>query len=176
MDPIQRRLHQEYKDMCELRDKCRGMFEFEVSEDYRLYDIKLIGIETLVGTTEEDMRMSNYHEFSVKVPLNPKLENPNIKFKEPIFHPNWYSDGRICFGTQWVQGDKLSELVIDVIKMMLFEIVNPRSPANSSANEWYLQNERNIRDVLPKVQFPPPSEEERLEFYDVGGLEFYDEK
>jgi len=60
---------------------------------------------------------------------------------------------------------------------MTFEIVNPRSPANCVANEWYLQNIRNIRHILPKVQFPPPTEEEGLEIYDAAeGLEFYDEK
>ena len=174
MDPIQRRLHQEYKDMCELRDKCRGMFEFEVSEDYRLYDIKLIGIETLVGTTEEDMRMSNYHEFSVKVPLNPKLENPNIKFKEPIFHPNWYKRGKVCYGGQLTMDDRISELVIDIVNMMQYKIVNLDNPTDhGDAKRWYERNRDNIKSIIPQIQFPP-SDTSELEFYDNDDeLEFY---
>ena len=175
MNPRQQRLLNDYNDMVDLRDRSKGMLDFRVSNNYQHYVVTIDGIEALVGATKGIKR--KYHVFTIDLPPEYPLRQPDVRFKETIFHPNWYSDGRICFGTQWVQGDKLSELVIDIIKMMTFEIVNPRSPANSVANEWYLQNKRNIRHILPKVQFPPPTEEEGLEIYDAAeGLEFYDEK
>ena len=173
MNPRQQRLLNDYNEMVSLRDQSKGMLDFRESNNYQHYDVTIDGIETLVGATKGTKRKR--HAFTIDLSPEYPLRQPDVRFKNTIVHPNWYSDGRICFGTQWVQGDTLSELVIDVIKMMIFEIVNPRSPANSSANEWYLRNERNIRDIVPKIQFPPPSEEGRLEFYDEGELDFYDE-
>lgn len=172
MNPRQQRLLNDYNDMADLKDQSKGMLDFSVTNNYQQYDLAIDGIETLVGANRGTIRKR--HRFIIELPPEYPLQQPTIRFKETIFHPNWYSDGRVCFGTQWVPGDKLSELVIDIIKMMTFEIVNPRSPANSTANDWYLQNAGRIKNVVPKIQFPPPSEEESLEFYDVGDLEFYD--
>ena len=174
MNPRQQRLLNDYNDMVNLRDQSKGMLDFFVSSYYQHYDVTIDGIETLVGAIKGTKHKC--HSFTIDLPPEYPLQQPTVIFTETIFHPNWYDNGRICFGTQWVQGDKLSELVIDVIKMMTYEIVNTRSPANFVANEWYSQNKKNLKGIVPKVQFPPPSDEESLDFYDdVEGLIIYDE-
>jgi len=166
MNPRQRRLYNDYRDMEDLRDKSRGIIDFRVSNNYQHYDVEIRGIRTLV-ITARGVEFRDNHRFTIDLPPEYPLQAPIVRFMEPIFHPNWYPDGRVCYGTQWAPGDKLSELVIDTIKMMTYDIVNTRSPANGMANEWYLQNRERIRNIIPKVQFPPPSEE---------GLEIYEEK
>lgn len=174
MNPHQRRLHNDYKDLIALRDQSNGMFDFSVDTTYQHYDITIDGIETLVGTTESNSTKRSHHVFHIYLPPEYPVKPPDVKFDNTIFHPNWYPYGGVCYGYQWAPTDKLTEFIIDTVNMMMFRIVNTASPANKDANDWYLQNKNRIENIIPKIRFPPPSDD-GLEFYDDGedGLEFY---
>lgn len=181
MNSRQTRLIKDYEDMVKLREQSDGMFDFRVDKNYLHYVVTISKIETLVGTTEKKAVKQRRHVFTIDIPPEYPEVRPNVKFEKPVFHPNWYSSGRVCYGRQWAPVDKLSELVVDTVKMMLFEIVAPGDPANGDANGWYKRNKESIRNIIPKIQFPPPysgppysgseleilveAEEDELEFY-----------
>jgi len=179
MNPRQKRLIKDYEDMVKLREQTNGMLDFRADRNYQHYVVTINKIETLAGTTEKNAIKQSRHVFTIDLSPEYPLKQPDVKFERTIFHPNWYPDGRVCYGYQWTPGDKLSELVIDTVKMMLFEIVDTKSPANRDANRWYLRNKGNVRNIIPKIQFPPPysgSEPELMveeEEEDEDGLEFY---
>ncbi|MEZ8096728.1 ubiquitin-conjugating enzyme E2 [Photobacterium swingsii] len=69
------------------------------------------------------------------------FQEPGAKITTPIFHPNVYSSGQICFGTKWLPSQGLDLLVRRIIKIITFDesILNEGSPANSNALRWYRQ-------------------------------------
>lgn len=176
MNPRQKRRITDYEDMVKLREQSDGMFDFQVDKNYQHYVVTISKIETLVGTTEKKAIKQSRHVFTIDLSPEYPLKQPDVKFEKPVFHPNWYTSGRVCYGHQWAPGDKLSELVIDTVKMMLFEIIDPESPANGDANGWYRRNKGNVRNIIPKIQFPPPYSGSGLELVvdaEEDGLEFY---
>ena len=180
MNPRQIRHVNDYKGMIKLREQSDGMFDFRVDKNYQHYVVTISKIETLVGTTEKKAVKQRRHVFTIDFPPEYPNAPPNVRFEKPVFHPNWYASGKVCYGPEWAPRD-LSELVIDTVKMMLFEIVAPGDPANGDANEWYKRKKESIRSIIPKIQFPPPysgppysgSELEILVEAEEDGLEFY---
>jgi len=67
------------------------------------------------------------------------LQEPTANIKTPIYHPNVYSSGKICFGQKWLPTEGLDMLVKRIIKIVTFDptILNEKSPANSDALKWY---------------------------------------
>jgi ubiquitin-protein ligase len=74
----------------------------------------------------------------------------------PVFHPNVFADGRICFGV-WSPEEGLAFLVIRVGRMLVYEprLTNPGHPACLEAAEWYRANPGRF-PVLRRVAFPDP--------------------
>lgn len=163
--PYKQRLLIEYNEMLNLKNRSNGMIDFRVGNNYQSYTILITGVKTLVGIKRENVVESDHHVFVIDLPPEYPLRSPLIKFKKPIFHPNVYIDGTVAIA-EWQVHARLSEIVIDMINMMTFDIVNPHSPANSYANEWYKQNIKNIKNII-KI---PPSivalKKEVLEFYE----------
>lgn len=159
MDPRQTRRNNDYKDIVALKDQSNGMFGFSVDRTRQHYDITIDGIETLVGTTESNYTECSRHVFHIELPPGYPVIGPSVKFTNPIFHPNWYRDGRLCYGDHWAASDRLRDFIVDIVQMMMFEIVEEDNSANGDAKMWYIRNESRIRDRIPKVQFPPPAED-----------------
>ena len=67
------------------------------------------------------------------------FQEPNAVIKTVIFHPNVYSSGKICFGTEWRPTEGLDLLVKRIAQIITFDptILNEESPANSDALSWY---------------------------------------
>ncbi len=67
------------------------------------------------------------------------FQEPSAVITTPIFHPNVYSSGQICFGTKWLPTQGLDLLVKRIIKIITFDenILNEKSPANNTALDWY---------------------------------------
>jgi ubiquitin-protein ligase len=74
----------------------------------------------------------------------------------PVFHPNVFADGRICFG-MWSPEEGLAFLVIRIGRMLIYEarLTNPGHPARPEASEWYRVNSGRF-PVLRRVAFPDP--------------------
>lgn len=89
----------------------------------------------------------------VKIELSAEypFKEPTAVITTPIYHPNIYSSGRICFGSKWLPTENLSLLVRRILQIITFDptILNERSPANSQALQWY----RSAYRATPKA-FP----------------------
>ena len=164
MDPRQTVLTNELKNMEMLRDQSLGLLDFEVDPSHHEYTVHLNGIESLVCTTNGQYKLSDKHKFKMTLlPAYPDVA-PAVNFLSgAVFHPNWWKDGPLCYGSKWSRNTTLSEFVIDIVKMMQYEIVNPGSPANSDANSWYAKNKDQIPKIIGKIQFPPPIDDIEIE-------------
>lgn len=80
------------------------------------------------------------HEHQVRIELGSEypLSVPNAQFLTPIFHPNIWKDGRVCFGFYWSVSDPLTEVVTRISKLIQYsrDILNLDSPANIEAKNW----------------------------------------
>ncbi len=162
MDGRQDRLMNDYREMVELRNLSSGKLEFKVDNTYRHYDVVLHGIRTLIANRNGGFDLKDDHAFTIDIPPEYPLVEPIFVFAKTLFHPNWYASGKVCLGIlrdNWDPATKLKDLVIDTIKMMTFEIVNPNSPANSVATSWYREHKEVIRDKVSRVEFQQPSKD-----------------
>lgn len=160
MDGRQERLRNDYKEMMELRDEHSGMFEFEVKNAYRHYDVVLHGIHTFVVNRNGGFKLEDDHAFTIDFPAEYPLAEPKFKFDKPLYHPNWYSNGNVCLGIlkeTWDPTTKLKDLVKDMIKMMTFEIVNLERPVPGEPLTYYKENKDFIKATVSKAQFEHPS-------------------
>lgn len=134
------RIKNDYQEMKNIQGKIiqwrsiKG--EYPYIEAYEL----TVNIKTIIGSSPD------YRDFQI---LTIKLP-PTYPFSPPecfmlstpkVFHPNWYSNGRWCFGT-WDISEGLGHHVIRMIRSLQFDpdITNSNSPANYSARDWYLDN------------------------------------
>jgi ubiquitin-protein ligase len=176
MDGRQERLRNDYQEMIKFRDKSSGMFEFTVDKTYRHYEAVLHGIHTFVVNKNDGFKLEDDHAFTIDLPAEYPIAEPKFKFANPLYHPNWYGDGKVCLGIlshTWDPATKLKDLVEDTIKMMTFEIVNPSSPANGEACRWYNENKDFINATVSKAQFEHPSGDtlDIIEFYESNPAE-----
>ena len=67
------------------------------------------------------------------------LQEPTANIITPIYHPNVYSSGKICFGQKWLPTEGLDLLVKRIVKIVTYDpaILNGASPANREALSWY---------------------------------------
>lgn len=168
-DPVQRRLLEDLNGMENLKAQANEMMDFEVDSSLRNYTVKLKGIEGLKGTSAENIKKSSDFTFTVALEGNYPNAKPLIVFKEPLYHPNCYTGGRLC--TDWIPSMGLSSLIIDIARMINLEIANPNSPANSDASNWYANNKQRIRELMKKSNFPP-TPKDMMTFYQEDELVF----
>jgi ubiquitin-protein ligase len=76
----------------------------------------------------------------------------------PVFHPNVFTDGRVCTGPGlWTPDEGLAFVVLRVAKMLLYfdGVTNPSNPANPAAAAWYREN-RSRFPLDRFATFPDP--------------------
>lgn len=75
---------------------------------------------------------------------------PQVKMETPVFHPNFYVDGRICLDILQNQWSPIIDVytVLTSIQSLLTD-PNPLSPANVEAAKLYTDN---IQEYLKKVK------------------------
>jgi len=87
----------------------------------------------------------------VHFPERYPFQEPIAEIQTPIFHPNVYSSGRICFGTKWLPTEGLDLLVKRILQIITFDptLVNVASPANRVAATWYCSALRSHPQAFP---------------------------
>lgn len=75
---------------------------------------------------------------SMQLPPRYPFERPLVKFQTPIWNPNVFSGGRLCYG-EWKLMEYLDLFLLRLMKVVALDpsIINVLSPANASAAAWY---------------------------------------
>jgi len=83
------------------------------------------------------------------------FQEPSAAITTPIFHPNVYTSGKICFGTKWLPTEGLDLLVKRIIQIITFDpiILNEQSPANQKAKTWYNHSIKKHPNSFPTDKF-----------------------
>lgn len=138
-------------------------FDLErLSLDFRRFKLTIRGIKSLISNPSSgSSNTASTFIITVKVPSGyPWYAIPDIRFQQPIsFHPHVFPDGRICWGTDnnkpqpdlfladWIRG-VVEYLQYNQDQGSLLKM-NPSSPANGTAMDWWQTNARNISDYVP---------------------------
>ena len=88
-------------------------------------------------------------EFTEEYPSKP----PAVRFLTPMFHPNIYSDGKICLDilqNQWSPTYDITAVLTSI--QSLLSDPNPASPANAEASQLFDRDRREynrrVREVV----------------------------
>lgn len=100
-------------------------------------------------------------EVRIQFPARYPFQEPLAEIQTPIFHPNVFASGRICFGTRWIPTEGLDLLVKRIGQILTFDptLLNERSPANRDAAGWYRETKARHPGAFPTDSLP---------FLDVG--------
>ena len=91
------------------------------------------------ASIEYPARVTEQTRARIQFPTRYPFEEPLVEIETPIFHPNVYASGRICFGTKWLPMEGLDLLIKRIAQIVAFDpaLLNVASPANPSAAAWY---------------------------------------
>lgn len=122
-------------------------------------------IELLFKTIEnKDGKITQKSNIEMVLPSNYPFTGPKVTFTTKIFHPNVYTSGLVCLGPKdWVISEPLSMLVERIINIIIYDpkMVNPSSPANPDAANWYSKNLHKNPNLFPTDNFSKTSEKSK---------------
>lgn len=79
---------------------------------------------------------------TIRFPTDYPYGAPSIIFNTPIFHPNVFSDGQLCWHANDTNGSTyFADALISAINILLVD-PNPNSPANREAAELFNRNKQ----------------------------------
>jgi hypothetical protein len=87
----------------------------------------------------------------IDLPSRYPFERPVVVVESPIHHPNVFTSGVVCQGDRWLPSEGLDLLVQRMIRLVTFDPahVNPGSPANGAAANWYMRQRAQTPDAFP---------------------------
>ena len=112
------------------------------------------------GIISETPTYRDKHTVRVILPAGYPNVAPEIRLTSfpNVFHPNWWADGKWCFGT-WLYSEGLGQHLLRMIRTIQYdvEITNEKSPANSAAASWYISKKNSGLFPCDRKQLPDPS-------------------
>lgn len=151
------RLKNDYIQMCNIRG---NIIQWEAVEGTPPFVVEynlVVNVRTIIG---ERPNYTSTVYLKLELPVTYPISAPSITVLKGVkpFHPNWYREGRWCYGT-WHVNEGLGEFVIRMVKTLQYDsdITNERSAANSDANEWYLQKRNSGLFPCDRQQLPDPT-------------------
>jgi ubiquitin-protein ligase len=96
-------------------------------------------------------KIQNATEVRIELLSRYPFQEPTATITTPIYHPNVYTSGKICFGTKWLPTQGLDLLAKRIIQIITFDesILNEKSPANSDALHWYREARGKTPNAFP---------------------------
>lgn len=132
-----------------------------LSLDHRRFRITIRGIQSLIRNPSSSPSSATANSFVIVVDVPsgyPWSQIPKIRFESPIpFHPHIWADGSICWGTQNnPQPDlTLSDWLYQIIEYLQYSNellqINPNSPANTDARNWWQANRNSVSRYVPRI-------------------------
>jgi ubiquitin-protein ligase len=84
-------------------------------------------------------------EININFPGDYPSGAPTITFNTPIFHPNVYADGLLCWHESDTSGSRFYADIIFAAVLALLQSPNPSSPANVAAAHLFSTNQTEYR-------------------------------
>ena len=139
-------------------------FRIEIAReahDYSQLLVKFIGLTTLVvnGSSYRKTTEPITAHFSIP-PGHAATTRVTISFRQPVpFHPHVFPSGSICWGSVSNEDAGSWTLVMWTIALLeyvqfnqqTFIGINPNSPANRDANDWWKSHRTSISRNVPPV-------------------------
>jgi ubiquitin-protein ligase len=137
------RLENDFNEVSQLIANSGGTIALISSQGKPAYEYvieyRCKGIERLQGN---DPVFRTNHRVKITLSNDYPKNSPSAEFLTPIFHPNVYTNQRVCLGSYWTMAENLSELVIRIGKIIQYskDVLNLNSPANGDAKDWANRN------------------------------------
>ncbi len=148
------RLENDYKEMRNIQGP---IISFEANGTPPHEYIVTVKVRAIVGTGPD---YRGEHRLRVALPSDYPASAPQIVMltKPQPYHPNWWSDGRWCYGT-WDMAEGLGHYIIRMIRTLQYdtEITNENSPANTDAKNWYVSNRNRGYFPCDRQTLPDPT-------------------
>ena len=103
--------------------------------------------EAFPGSRQETSRIL------LQLPPRYPFEKPQVSFQTPIWNPNVFASGRLCYG-DWKVMEFLDLFLIRLMRIVALDplIINLNSPANAGAAAWYRSTLRAQPELFPTRQ------------------------
>lgn len=127
-----RRILHDYREL--VNEPVDGVYAFPHDDDIMSWDAIITGPE---DTIWEGGVMLLKIKFEEDYPIHP----PAITFVTPIYHPNIYTNGKICLSvlqSDWSQAFSIKTIMISIRSLLTDP--NPGDPANPRAAQVYMQD------------------------------------
>jgi len=125
------------------KEDSNGIFASPLNDDVLTWEAVIFGPD---DSPWEGGTFKLLLEFTEEYPTKP----PSIKFITNMYHPNIYSDGKICLDILTNQWSPIYDVhtVLTSIQSLLSD-PNPDSPANAEAARLYTEN---VQEYYKKVK------------------------
>lgn len=123
------------------KNKVDGI-EIDTPTDIMVWNATIQGAS---GTPYENGIFKLLLRFSNEYPVEP----PSVKFLTSMYHPNIYSDGKICVDIlqhEWSPAQNVRTILLSIISLLMDP--NTSSPANRVAAEQYNKNKKEYEDKV----------------------------
>ncbi|NJN74938.1 MAG: ubiquitin-conjugating enzyme E2 [Synechococcaceae cyanobacterium RL_1_2] len=145
MSVWQKRLGHDYQSLRQLLRQYPQTLTLIHSHDspphYYVLEFHCRGIEKLADDGLTPI-FRDRHKLTISLSETYPRTKPYVKFTEPLFHPNVFTNGYVCLGDYWNMGESLAQLVIRLSKIIQYdpEVLGLVSPAHAEAKKWAEQN------------------------------------
>lgn len=141
------RLKNDYKEMVNIRGNIISWKAIKGVPPYvEEYEVTV----NVRGIIDNGPHYRDSHTIKVTIPANYPRAAPDVRMQSTpyMYHPNWYRDGKWCYGT-WIMSEGLGHHVVRMVRTLQYdlEITNEDSPANTDANDWF-RSKRNA-NIFP---------------------------
>jgi len=151
MSAFSERIIQDIRKIEELSNTVAGRVKIKSKSGNPVNNIVLEIAFPTAPSSNYPQQVQDKTEVRIELLSNYPFKEPLATITTPIYHPNVYGSGKICFGTKWMPSHGLDLLVKRIIQIITFDesILNEKSPANTTALSWYRGAVRKHRHAFP---------------------------
>jgi len=151
MSAFSERRDQDVRKLLDMSAKSGGRLKVAATKGKPISEIDLKLSYVTAGSSRYPDEKQKFTRVAVSLPSRYPFDEPTATISTPIYHPNVYPGGRICFGIKWLPTQGLDLLVQRIIQIITFDplILNEQSPANGSALAWYREAVRRYPQAFP---------------------------
>lgn len=135
MTAFSERINQDIRKINELSDSIGGRISIKKQSGTPVNSMVIEIDYPTAPSKDYPNQVQKKTEVHIKLLSRYPFQEPEATITTPIFHPNVYQSGKICFGTKWLPSQGLDLLIKRIIQIITFDetILNEGSPANGAA-------------------------------------------